>query len=137
MIVPETSTILVVDDSPVNLQVLVRTLQASGHRILAARNGKTALEIAEHALERLLHLIAFLAVDKAQSDWAAACAAEDDAVRLLAELAPGRVEREAIFARQRPKHLHVIGRGRLALRPGHDRAAAQERDPSLQPTDAP
>ena len=31
------STILVVDDSPTNLQVLVRTLQGSGHRILAAR----------------------------------------------------------------------------------------------------
>ena len=56
MIVPETATILVVDDSPVNLQVLVRTLQASGHRILAARNGKTALEIAERARPDLILL---------------------------------------------------------------------------------
>ncbi len=46
MTVPETATILVVDDSPVNLQVLVRTLQASGHRILAARSGPAALDIA-------------------------------------------------------------------------------------------
>ena len=40
------ATILVVDDSPVNLQVLVRTLDETGHRILAATTGKSALEIA-------------------------------------------------------------------------------------------
>src|SRR3954471_3931079 len=40
------ATILVVDDNPVNLQVLVRTLDGFGHRILAARNGRAALEIA-------------------------------------------------------------------------------------------
>ena len=34
------STILVVDDSPTNLQVLVRTLHGSGHRILAAKDGR-------------------------------------------------------------------------------------------------
>jgi sigma-B regulation protein RsbU (phosphoserine phosphatase) len=43
------STILVVDDSPVNLQVLVRTLQASGHRILAATSGRAAVDIATRA----------------------------------------------------------------------------------------
>jgi phosphoserine phosphatase RsbU/P len=52
----ETATILVVDDSPVNLQVLVRTLQASGHRILAARNGRAALEIAVKARPDLILL---------------------------------------------------------------------------------
>ena len=40
------STILVVDDNPVNLQLLVRTLDGSGHRILAARSGPAALDIA-------------------------------------------------------------------------------------------
>jgi sigma-B regulation protein RsbU (phosphoserine phosphatase) len=40
------STILVVDDNPVNLQLLVRTLDGSGHRILVARNGRAALDIA-------------------------------------------------------------------------------------------
>jgi sigma-B regulation protein RsbU (phosphoserine phosphatase) len=40
------STILVVDDNPLNLQLLVRTLDGSGHRILAARNGRAALDIA-------------------------------------------------------------------------------------------
>lgn len=44
-----TATILVVDDSPVNLQVLARTLHGSGHRILAARDGASALEIARRA----------------------------------------------------------------------------------------
>jgi phosphoserine phosphatase RsbU/P len=50
------STILVVDDSPVNLQVLVRTLQASGHRILAATNGRAALDIAARARPDLILL---------------------------------------------------------------------------------
>ena len=44
---PPTATILVVDDSPMNLQVLVRTLQSSGHRILAARSGRAAIDIAD------------------------------------------------------------------------------------------
>jgi len=56
MTLPETATILVVDDSPVNLQVLVRTLQASGHRILAARNGRAALDIAARARPDLVLL---------------------------------------------------------------------------------
>jgi sigma-B regulation protein RsbU (phosphoserine phosphatase) len=40
------ATILVVDDSPVNLQILVRALQGTGHRLLAAKDGRTALDIA-------------------------------------------------------------------------------------------
>jgi sigma-B regulation protein RsbU (phosphoserine phosphatase) len=56
MTLPEAATILVVDDSPVNLQVLVRTLQASGHRILAARSGAAALEIAARARPDLVLL---------------------------------------------------------------------------------
>ena len=50
------STILVVDDSATNLQVLVRTLHGSGHRILAARDGTTALEIARRARPDLVLL---------------------------------------------------------------------------------
>ena len=50
------STILVVDDSPINLQVLVRTLHGSGHRILAAKDGHTALEIARRARPDLILL---------------------------------------------------------------------------------
>jgi sigma-B regulation protein RsbU (phosphoserine phosphatase) len=50
------ATILVVDDSPVNLQVLVRTLNGSGHRILAAKNGRAALEIARRARPDLMLL---------------------------------------------------------------------------------
>ena len=53
---PPPATILVVDDSPVNLQVLVRTLHGSGHRILAARDGHAALEIARRARPDLLLL---------------------------------------------------------------------------------
>ena len=50
------STILVVDDSPTNLQVLVRTLEGSGHRILAAKDGPTALDIARRAQPDLILL---------------------------------------------------------------------------------
>lgn len=50
------ATILVVDDSPVNLQVIVRTLNGTGHRILAARDGTTALEIARRARPELVLL---------------------------------------------------------------------------------
>ncbi len=50
------ATILVVDDSPVNLQVLVRTLHGSGHRILAARDGRAALDIARRARPDLMLL---------------------------------------------------------------------------------
>ena len=51
-----TPTILVVDDSPVNIQVLVRTLEATGHRILVATNGKSAIEIARRAHPDLILL---------------------------------------------------------------------------------
>lgn len=50
------ATILVVDDSPVNLQVIVRTLDGTGHRILAARDGTAALEIARRARPELMLL---------------------------------------------------------------------------------
>ena len=50
------STILVVDDSPTNLQVLVRMLDGSGHRILAARDGVSALEIARRGRPDLVLL---------------------------------------------------------------------------------
>jgi len=50
------STILVVDDNPVNLQLLVRTLDGQGHRLLAARSGTAALEIARRAQPDLILL---------------------------------------------------------------------------------
>jgi sigma-B regulation protein RsbU (phosphoserine phosphatase) len=50
------STILVVDDSATNLQVLVRTLDGTGHRILAARDGAAALDIARRVKPDLMLL---------------------------------------------------------------------------------
>jgi sigma-B regulation protein RsbU (phosphoserine phosphatase) len=50
------STILAVDDNPVNLQLIVRTLQGSGHRILAARSGRAALDIVDRMRPDLLLL---------------------------------------------------------------------------------
>jgi serine phosphatase RsbU (regulator of sigma subunit) len=56
MVVTPPSTILVVDDSPTNLQVLVPILSGSGHRILVARDGTTALAIARKAKPDLMLL---------------------------------------------------------------------------------
>ena len=53
---PPPATILVVDDSAVNLQVLVRTLHGTGHRLLAARDGRTALDILKRARPDLVLL---------------------------------------------------------------------------------
>ena len=50
------STILVVDDSPTNLQVMVRTLHGTGHRILVAKDGPTALDIARRGAPDLVLL---------------------------------------------------------------------------------
>jgi len=50
------STILVVDDNPVNLQLLVRTLDGRGHRILAAKSGRAALDIARRTQPDLVLL---------------------------------------------------------------------------------
>jgi phosphoserine phosphatase RsbU/P len=49
-------TILVVDDSPVNLRLVVRTLEGRGYRILAAKNGRSALEIARRVRPDLILL---------------------------------------------------------------------------------
>jgi sigma-B regulation protein RsbU (phosphoserine phosphatase) len=49
-------TILVVDDTPTNLSVLVRILEGSGYRILVARNGRAALEIARRTRPDLMLL---------------------------------------------------------------------------------
>ena len=56
LLAPPPSTILVVDDTPTNLQVLVRTLEGSGHRILAAKDGPTAIDIASRAKPDLILL---------------------------------------------------------------------------------
>src|SRR5262245_65691572 len=53
---PNAPTILVVDDTPTNLSVLVGILQGSGYRILVARNGRAALEIARRTQPDLMLL---------------------------------------------------------------------------------
>jgi phosphoserine phosphatase RsbU/P len=50
------ATILIVDDSPVNLRLVVRTLEGRGYRLLAARNGRAALDIARRACPDLILL---------------------------------------------------------------------------------
>jgi len=52
----DTPTILVVDDSPMNLSVLVRILEGSSYRILVARSGSGALEIARRVHPDLMLL---------------------------------------------------------------------------------
>jgi PAS domain S-box-containing protein len=48
--------ILLVDDNPINLQILYKTLQGSGYHLLIAKNGYTALEIARRAKPSLVLL---------------------------------------------------------------------------------
>ena len=81
-----------------------------------------AVEVADHALERLLDLVRLAAVDEAQGHRAALGAVEDDVAGLLGQVGPGRVEVEIVGAGEAGQHLHVIRRGRLRLGPGHDRA---------------
>ncbi len=52
---PDT-TILVVDDSPVNLRLVVRTLEGRGYRLLAAKSGRAALDIARRTRPDLILL---------------------------------------------------------------------------------
>src|SRR6185295_8113682 len=84
-----------------------------------------AVEVADHALERLPDLVAALAVDEAQGDGAAVGAVEDDSLRLVGQVLPRRVEIEAVGAAEAGQHLHVVRRGRLRLGPGGDRAALE------------
>ena len=53
---PASATILVVDDSPVNLRLVVRTLEGRGYRLLAAKNGRAALDIARRVRPDLILL---------------------------------------------------------------------------------
>jgi sigma-B regulation protein RsbU (phosphoserine phosphatase) len=53
---PAAATILVVDDSPVNLRLVVRTLEGRGYRLLAAKNGRAALDIARRVRPDLILL---------------------------------------------------------------------------------
>lgn len=48
--------ILLVDDNPINLQILYKTLQGHGYRLLIARNGESALDIARQARPSLVLL---------------------------------------------------------------------------------
>lgn len=48
--------ILLVDDNPTNLHVLFKTLEGSGYRLLAARDGEAALYTAKRARPSLILL---------------------------------------------------------------------------------
>jgi hypothetical protein len=78
-----------------------------------------AVEVADDALERLLDLVALAPVDEAQGDRAAAGAVEDDALRLLGQVASTAWSSvEIVGAGEAAQHLHVIRRGRLDLAQG-------------------
>jgi hypothetical protein len=84
-----------------------------------------AVEIADHAFERLLDVVALAAVDEGERDRLAVGAVEDDAALLVGELVPRGLQVEAVVAGEAAQHLHVVGRGRLALGPGHDGALGE------------
>ena len=53
---PPGPRILLVDDNATNLHVLYQTLEGRGYRLLAARNGRDALAIAQRAIPDLVLL---------------------------------------------------------------------------------
>ena len=53
---PHNPQILLVDDNPTNLQVLYQTLSGGGYRLLAARSGKDAIDIAQRVAPDLILL---------------------------------------------------------------------------------
>lgn len=52
----KTETILVVDDQPLNLDVLTQTLEPAGYQVLAVPNGEIALQVAQRAQPDLILL---------------------------------------------------------------------------------
>ncbi len=52
----EIESLLLVDDNPTNLQVLYQTLESTGCKLLVAKNGETALSIAQKASPDLILL---------------------------------------------------------------------------------
>jgi len=83
---------------------------------------QTAVEIADDALKRFLHLIALAAIHEFQGDRLAAGTVQDDELHFARQVRPGCVEAEAEFLGQRAEHLHIIGTGRVGFCPGDDRA---------------
>ena len=49
-------SVLLVDDTPANLQVLMETLKPLGHKLLAAKDGESALAVARRANPALILL---------------------------------------------------------------------------------
>src|SRR3954470_3203144 len=53
---PDTDTVLVVDDTPTNVKVLVEMLSREGYRVLVAREAESALEQARYAMPLVILL---------------------------------------------------------------------------------
>ncbi len=83
---------------------------------------EAALEIGDHAFERLLRRVAAQAVVIDEFDLVLAGAVEDGVLRFLRQVLPFGLQRKAIMFRQRRERLDVIGRTRF--RPGRDGAFA-------------
>ncbi len=84
---------------------------------------KAAVDIGDHALERLLGIVGAHAVFIGELDLVVARAMQDRVLRLLRQVLPFGVERELVEFSERGQCLHVIRRRRL--RPRRDRALAQ------------
>ena len=82
-----------------------------------------ALEIGDHALERLLGVVGAHAVFIGELDVLLAGAVQQHVLDLLGKVLPLRVQGELVVLAERRQRLQVIGRGRF--RPGRDRALAQ------------
>ncbi len=81
-----------------------------------------AVEVADHPLERLAHGVFLAPVLEGERDGLALRAEQDDVLVRLAQFVPRGGEVEAVFPGERVQDLHVVGRRRVGLRPGHHRA---------------
>ncbi len=86
-----------------------------------------AVEIADHAFERLGDGVALLAVDEGERDGLAAGAIEDDELHLARQFVPRGFKLEAEVRGEAGENLHVIGRRRVGLGPGDDGALLERK----------
>src|SRR3546814_18950507 len=77
---------------------------------------QAAIEVADHALERLVRRVTAAPILEGQLDGLAAAAIEDDELHLTGPILPRRRQVEAIGFAETSEHLHLLGRGRVRFR---------------------
>ena len=80
------------------------------------------VEIANHAVEGFIHIIAFAPILKGKPDDFAARTIKDDRGDQRRQILPRRIHAEPVMPGETAQNLHIIGRGRVGFGPREDRA---------------